>query len=375
MRFIRRLTLLLASTLSSIPALGAPSLETGEIAGAHYTIAIPEQGTRWNGNLLLVAHGYRPSSAPLVADLFPQQRAYSALLDAGWIVAKTSYRRNGIIIADAISDLDNLSTKIAELYGSPLRVIVKGDSMGGTIATLLSERGGNKYHGLIAIGAALELREDNGSNGVSIKPKIPLLFMSNRSEIEGPEAYVRKVLESRSNDLTTPAIFRIDRDGHINVNQDERLFAVLTMSNWLDRGTQALPNPSLSNKSYDATHPPQPTPSSTVIDQDSRGLTAKVTEVSAIYRNVWLSLQPRDLESIGLNPGLWFQLTINDKSFRVFYGKDFSSVERGQWVIFPNADGYFWLSRNWANAAQTGNFSVGDTVHLRRYDSPAPPSE
>ena len=108
------------------------------------------------------------------------------------------------------------------------------------------------------------------------------------------------------------------------------------------------------------------------IDQDSRGLIAEVTEVSAIYGNVWLSIQPQDLEAIGLTPGLWFQLSINDKTFRVFYGKDFSSVEKGQWVIFPNADGYFWLSRNWANAAETGNLSVGDSVHLRRYGSASP---
>jgi pimeloyl-ACP methyl ester carboxylesterase len=366
--------LLFASLEAAISASGAPALEIGEITGAHYTIAIPAPETRWNGNLLLIAHGYRPESAPLVADLLPDQRAYSTLLEGGWIVAKTSYRRNGIIITDAISDLDNLYLKIRDLYGSPKKVIVKGDSMGGTIATTLAERGGDKYHGLIAIGAALDLREDNGSTGVSFTPKIPLLFMSNRSEIEGPKAYVRKVSETRSNGLTTPAIFRINRDGHVNVNQAERLFAVLTMSNWLDRGIQALPKPYLSAKPYDATHIPQPAPSTIVIDQDSRGLTAEVTEVSAIYGNVWLNLQPRDLETIGLNSGLWFQLTVKDKTYRVFYGKDFSSVERGQWVIFPNADGYFWLSRNWANAAQTGNLSLGDRVHLRRYDSASPPS-
>lgn len=372
MRFIRRLTFLLAIAAGSIPAHSSPTIERGEIAGAHYTIATPEPGTHWNGNLLLIAHGYRPESAPLVADLFPQQQAYASLLNNGWIVAKTSYRRNGIIIADAISDLDNLTAKITELYGAPKKVIVKGDSMGGTIATLLSERGGSPYHGLIAIGAALDLREERGSTGVSIKPKLPLLFMSNRSELEGPKAYVRQAAESRSNDISIPAIFRIDRDGHVNVNQAERLFAVRTMVNWLDRGTQALPKPAGGPQPFDATHAPLPMPSLVTIDQDSRGLTAAVTEISAIYGNVWLSIQPQDLEAIGLTPGLWFQLTINARTYRVFYGKDFSSVEKGQWVIFPNADGYFWLSRNWANAAQTGNLSVGDKVHLRRYDSTSP---
>jgi hypothetical protein len=60
-----------------------------------------------------IAHGYRPESIPLVAHLVPEQFAYQSLLNQGWIVAKPSYRRNGIVVVDAIADLDNLRAYVA----------------------------------------------------------------------------------------------------------------------------------------------------------------------------------------------------------------------------------------------------------------------
>ncbi len=364
-----RLSLLITVGVAFVAPLRAESLQQGEIEGAKFAIATPSESTKWNGNLLLIAHGYRPETAPLVADLFPNQLAYATLLREGWIVAKTSYRRNGIIVEDAIDDLNNLKTFIANRHGPLRRVIVEGESMGGTIATLIAERGVTGYHGLIAIGAALDLRENEGAPGVSLEPQTPLLFVANRSEIEGPAAYVRTAAASRVPGITPPGLFRIDRDGHVNVNQAERLFAIRAMEAWLSHGPTSLPSSPLKGQSFDATHPATPNPSQVSIDADSRGLVAQVTEVSAIYGNVWLNLQPSDLEVIGLNPGLWFELKVHGQTYRTRYGKDFSSVEKGQWVIFPNADGFFWLSRNWGNAAETAGLTLGDEVHLRRYDS------
>lgn len=335
----------------------------GQIEGAHYTIA-RESEVESNRSLLLIAHGYRPESAPLVADLFPEQAAYATLLAEGWIVAKSSYRRNGIIIADAITDLDNLHALIIDRFGRPRRTIIEGDSMGGTIATHLMERKDSRYHGAVAVGAALDLRESNGASGVTLSPLRPLLFMANRSEILGPKAYVMEAELPRDSPSLRPVLFRIDRDGHVNVNQAERLTALRALNLWLDRGRQALPR----EQPFNATRPPPPQPSRATFDPDDRGLTTKVSHVSAIYGNVWLDIQPSDLERIGFNPGLWAQLKIDDQNYRVRYGKDFSSVERGQWVMFPNADGFFWLSRNWGNAAETADLEMGDEVRLRRFE-------
>jgi len=354
----------IALLVSVCRPVAAAQIERGTIEGAHFAIAFPDEAP-WNRQLLMIAHGFRPESAPLVADLFPDQAAYAALIDEGWMIAKTSYRRNGVIIADAIKDLDNLHRHIAENHAPPHRVILEGDSMGGTIVTHLMERDDPRYDGAVAIGAALDLRENNGAQGVSLAPLRPLLFMSNRSEIAGPRSYAAHASVPVDQPNLVPVVFRIDRDGHVNVNQAERLVAIRALNSWLDRGRKSLPQ----DNPWDATQVPQPGPSPVTFDDDGRGLTTAVTHISAIYGNVWIDLQPAHLEQINLTPGLWFQLTVNGNQYRTRFGKDFSSVERGQWVIFPNADGFFWLSRNWGNAAETAGIQLGDQVTIRRYPS------
>ncbi len=64
----------------------------------------------------------------------------------------------------------------------------------------------------------------------------------------------------------------------------------------------------------------------------------------------------------------WIQLTANNLKFRVLHGRDFGSVKRTQWVTFVNPDGFYWLARNFADAAATAQLKVGDTVSLRRFD-------
>lgn len=357
--------------------LAAAALERGTIEGAHYAVARPSKP--WNGRLLLLAHGYRAENAPLVADLFPEHLAYGTLLDEGWIVAKTSYRRNGLILADAMADLDNLRAHIARAHGEPKQVLLEGESMGGMIVTLLAERGDDRYQGAVAIGAALQLREANAITGVNLQPKIPLLFLTNQSELEGPKNYVGHVLPS-SSDIVPPALFRVSRDGHVNVNQRERLVALRALIAWLENGRASLPapprpderpadGPPYATDYYDATQVPEAQPSRVTLDADRRGFTSRVIEVSAVYGNVFIDAQPADFAAIGLASGSYFQLKVGRQTFRVRYGRDFDSVPRGDWVVFPNADGFFWLSRNWANAAGTAGLKEGDAILLRRYEN------
>src|SRR5258707_4017357 len=99
---LRRLVFLALITSRLFAAAPVFTTETGEIEGAKFTLLRPHT---WNNRVLLLAHGLRDADRPLVADLFPEHLAYRALLDEGWIIAKTSYRRNGVIVADAIKDL------------------------------------------------------------------------------------------------------------------------------------------------------------------------------------------------------------------------------------------------------------------------------
>lgn len=63
----------------------------------------------------------------------------------------------------------------------------------------------------------------------------------------------------------------------------------------------------------------------------------------------------------------WFQLIAHGHAYRVRYGRDFDSVKRGEWVAYPNADGFFLFARNHADAASTAHLTLGDTVIIQPY--------
>ena len=83
-------------------------------------IAAPE---RWNGSVLIYCHGLRPEGGPLMVELLPLKSAYAELLDRGWIIAATSYRRNGLVVADGLADVLALRDEIAKRFGAPSRVV------------------------------------------------------------------------------------------------------------------------------------------------------------------------------------------------------------------------------------------------------------
>ncbi len=345
-----------------------PPLE-GEIGGAKFSIAVPAQ---WNRAVLLLAHGLRSEDRPLIADLAPDHLAYKTLIEEGWIVAKTSYRRNGMIVGDAIADLDALLDHIAARFGRPDRVLLEGESMGGLIVTLMAEREPGdqpRYHGGVAIGAALQIREPNSTIGLSLQPRVPLIFLTNQSELDGPRNYV--VADVARESRVRPQLLRISRDGHVNVNQAERLVAIRALNDWLDRGPGSLPRPNPNAPFPDITVVAAPQPSKVKMSPDGRGFAAKVIEVSAIYGNLFIDAQPGDFAAAGIERMTWFELSAGDRTFRAMHGRDFGSVKRGEWVVFPNADGFYWLSRNFADAAATGLLKVGDEVRIRRFSAPA----
>lgn len=370
-RMLRRVLLCLLAFLPLARPLAAEvALERGEIGGAKFALARPE---RWNRGLLLLAHGLRSEDRPLVADLFPEHLAYRTLLEEGWMIAKTSYRRNGLIVADAIDDLDALRAHIAQKYGAPQRVLLEGESMGGLIVTLMAEREPHavpQYHGAIAIGAALHVREPNAPLGLNLQPRIPLIFLTNQSELEGPRHYVSAELPRLPS--LAPALFRVSRDGHVNVNQHERLAALRALNGWLDRGRHAVPPPAANAPYFDATVPAEPQPSQVVPHPDGRGFDARVVEVSAVFGNVFVNAQPTDFAAAGIERMTYCQVKVGEMKFRVLHGRDFGSVKRGEWVAFANADGFYWLARNYADAAATAQLAVGDTVTFRRFDPAAP---
>ncbi len=358
--------LLAAGTANADPVV---KIEVGQILGARFAIANPP--VAWNKRLLLLAHGYRPASSPLVADLNPERASIKAALDEGWIVATTSFRRNGLVIGEAIADLDALRAFIANAYGEPERVIVEGDSSGGLIATLIAERDKGPYDGAVAFDATLYIKESNSQVGLSLLPRIPLLFVSTARETKESKGYLT-ALVSRPPPIIQPALFLVSREGHTNFNQPERILAFRAMNAWIEGGRDLLPKPLDQKPYFDATVAPDPGPSTALFRDDRKGLDTRVAEIDPVYGNILLEAQAGDFAKGLIPPMTYFNVISNGTPTRVLYGRTYSDVKDGEWVAFPDADGRTVLSRNFADAAGTLGIKVGDPVALVPLEPAAP---
>jgi pimeloyl-ACP methyl ester carboxylesterase len=367
MQMRQTITLLAAAALAVArsPAQETPDapvkVDVGHLAGANFAIANPPG--QWNHRLLLLAHGYRPDSAPLIADLHPERASIKAVLAEGWMVATTSYRRNGMVVGDAIADLDALRAYIAASYGPPERVILEGESVGGLIVTLMAERDADLYDGAIGFDATLYVKEVNGTVGLSLLPRIPLIFLATEREVPEARSYLTSLV-ARPAPAVQPALFLIKREGHTNINQAEHLAAFRAINAWIDGGREALPAAKDQFHYYDATIAPDPGPSTAVALPDNRGFQTTVAEVDAVYGNILLEAQAQDFASGGISPMTFCTLTAGGTSYRTLYGRTYSDVKDGEWIAFPDADGRTVLSRGFANAVRTTGLKVGDAVTL-----------
>lgn len=361
-----------AGSARAAGAAPAPiKVDVGELGGARFSIANPPGA--WNHDILLVAHGYRPESAPLVADLNPEKAFYRTLLGEGWIVATTSYRRNGLIIGDAIADLDALRAYIAETYGEPDRVILDGESIGGLVAAIMAERDAGPYQGAVVFDATLYAKEPDMRVGLSLLPRIPLLFVATVREAREARSYLT-ALVARPAPVVPPALLLISREGHTNINQAEHLAAFRALNDWIERGRDALPQPKEGSAYYDATIPPEPGPSTAIAHAGARGFDTRVAEVDPVYGSVLLEAQAGDFASAGIEPMTFIEVGVRGRAYRALYGRTYSDVKNDQWLAFPDADGRTVLSKGYASAAAAAGLSVGDTVSVTAYGPGGPAS-
>ena len=326
-----------------------PRVTESELAGAKYVIAAPE---KWNGSVLIYCHGLRPEGGPLMVELLPLKTAYAELLDRGWIIAATSYRRNGLVVADGLADVLALRDEIAKRFGAPSRVVLHGESMGGAIATLLMEREPAKFSGALAVGAALKLDENGAPVTFASRPGGPLLFLSNRTEVAEPRHYAELAPGAQAR----PVVWTADRDGHVNVNQREIGTALAALNRWIDTGT--------APAEQDDTLAPEPRASAMTLENGAGR--AAMTQRNPLFGNITLDFQASDFAQLGIARGDNFTLEFGGKRIPVRLGTTYSDVPRGQYVAFFDAEDRLLIAINYGNAADALGIIVDDTARVTR---------
>ena len=132
-----------AAARAQAPPLATPGpcVEGSLPAGARSMMCVPSD--RWNGSLVVFAHGYVPPQEPL-------QFAHLQLADGtdlptlvqqlGFAFATTTYRQNGLSVLEGVEDIRNLVDAFRTRQGLPPdRVFLTGASEGGLVAVLAAE--------------------------------------------------------------------------------------------------------------------------------------------------------------------------------------------------------------------------------------------
>jgi len=131
------------SALVSPPFVGCQY--GSHVEGALYEVCIP---TEWNGDLVVWAHGYTsPTEDLAVPDDEVDETPISEIVnDLGYAYAATSYRKNGLVAADAVLDLEDLVDVLRPTL-NPRYIYLVGASEGGLTTALAIERTGPAFDG------------------------------------------------------------------------------------------------------------------------------------------------------------------------------------------------------------------------------------
>ena len=74
------------------------------------------------------------------------------------------------------------------------------------------------YWAAVAIGAALTMHDELNPYQLTHRPQMPVLFLTNQSELAKPTAYVERAVAAPDHPTV---IWVVKRDGHCNVNSAE----------------------------------------------------------------------------------------------------------------------------------------------------------
>ncbi len=323
----------------------APLVHEGEVEGARYLILSPEKP---NGKVLLLAHGYRPVDAPLSAQFKIDGTMETTLSNEGWVIASTSYRRNGWIIDDAFADLKALQEQVAKLHGKASRTYILGNSMGGQIAVLAAE-GKLNVDGAIGIGSALQdYPKDEMSPLLKYSPKVPLILLINQ-EANRPmsETYFKKA----GNEFA--ALWKVERKGHCNTSDREKLAAIHGLDDWLDGKDVA--------RETDATEPIPEHPSTARIS-----MTGSITHLSESWGNLTTSFVSDDLETLNAKLKDTLIVSAGDATEAVTLIQHYSLLPQGKGAAYLSPDGFLVLQINGGNLAKKLGVTSSDEVTISK---------
>lgn len=163
--FFAWLALVAGTAMGVLPAAAAgiePDSQTGTLHGAPYRIDIP---ANWNGDLVMLMHGYQPAGAPRTMPMKPANETH-IFLERGYAVAQSDYASQGWAVAEAIVDNERLRRHFVRAFGRPGHTYIVGFSLGGLETAASIERYRHAYAGSLVMCGLTVSTPDIVSRGV-----------------------------------------------------------------------------------------------------------------------------------------------------------------------------------------------------------------
>jgi len=132
---------------SSAKQVTGPVIDAGALKDVPYRVEIPPN---WNGDLVLLLHGYEPKGMPR-ATPWPQNEAAPIFLGMSYAVAASAYSSQGWAVAEAVPDTEQLRAYFVNKYGVPHHTYLVGFSLGGHVALASLEQHGAEYSGALSL--------------------------------------------------------------------------------------------------------------------------------------------------------------------------------------------------------------------------------
>ena len=147
-----------SATAPSVPAPESTRLADELRNGRHGNRAVHLEGTSssgalwvidkpaaWNRSLVVYVHGYSLPHAPIALPNNGEIR--DSLLARGYAVAASSFSSNGFAVPEGMRESDALRETFERRVGQPRRTYLFGQSLGGLISMLLTQRRPEHYDG------------------------------------------------------------------------------------------------------------------------------------------------------------------------------------------------------------------------------------
>jgi pimeloyl-ACP methyl ester carboxylesterase len=136
---------------ATFEALPSAKAFFGKYDGGLYRIEVPD---KWNGELVLFAHGFVPNAGPTGSTLrVGNHRFREHLIQEGFAWTASSYRCNGYVPGQGLVDTLALRDLFKQANGgrAPARTYLTGESMGGHVTLLGMQEFPTAFDGALAM--------------------------------------------------------------------------------------------------------------------------------------------------------------------------------------------------------------------------------